>query len=92
MPVRAVTKACSPVRPVVTMVGAVMTGVPGGGGVTVTLRVPAALAVPAALRSTQVSATVPAVPAVKVMLLVPPLVTPAVPPALVMVPLVMVHR
>ena len=90
MPVRAGTWALSAVAPATTGLAAVMTGVTGAA-TTVRLFEPAVLARLAALRSTQVSFKVPTTPAVKVSWLTAPVVTPVAPPALVMVPPVMVQ-
>ena len=89
MPARATTEAATPVWPSVTLAGAVMAGTIGAAS-TFTVAVPGPLVV-LPLLSRQVTVRAPAAPAVKVRLLVPPLVTPAVPPALVMVPPEMVQ-
>jgi hypothetical protein len=85
-PAWAVTEAVTPVVPVVRLAGTpVMTGVVGAA-TTEQVAVPGALAVPAALVTTQVTVRVPTAPAVKVTLVlveVPPAVT--VPPVTVQV-------
>ena len=91
MPGRAVTCAVIPVAPAVTTAGAEIVGAVGAAGLTVTAAVAVGLVAPAPFRSTQVKARVPMGPAVYVMVLVVPTVTPAEPPALVMVPPEMVH-
>jgi len=105
MPPTAVTQAVRPVAPDVTGLAAVMAGVlgvgagvgvgvcvgVGRGAVIVTLRVAAALCVPAALRSTQVRLMVPLAPEVNVRVFVVPLVSPAVPFGFVSVAFVIVH-
>lgn len=86
---RAVTVAVNPVVLLVTSDATEITGV-AGAATTVTLFVPGAL-VAAPLLSLHVRVSVPTAPAVYVRVFWEPLVTPAVPPALVMVPPVIVH-
>lgn len=89
IPERAATVAVNPEVLLVTLDATLMAGVTGAA-TTVTLRDAAALVV-APLLSLHVRAMVPTAPAVYVRVFVDPLVTPAVPPALVMVPPVIVH-
>jgi len=92
MPLRAVTLAVRPDAPVVTGLVAVIVGVVTLPATTVTLALAGALAIDAALISTAVSAIVPTGPAVYVIRFTPEVLTPAVPPELVMVPPARVHR
>ncbi|HVH12722.1 MAG TPA: hypothetical protein VM759_06715, partial [Longimicrobium sp.] len=86
MPARAATVAVSPVWPASTGLVAVMAAGRVGAAIDCTVAVPGLLAAPAAFRSTQVMVIVPTAPAVYVMRLIPPLVTPAVPPVVIVPP------
>ena len=90
MPVRAVTEACRPAWLRSALVGAEIDGVVGAA--TTVVVAPPATPLVDPLRSVQVRDSVPTAPAVKVMVFRPLPMTPAVPPALVMVPPEMVHR
>jgi hypothetical protein len=94
IPLRAVTEATRPVAPAVTAAAVEMVGVCGAeAAATVTVALAVGLEAPAALISTQVMVRVWSVDgAVYAIWLTPPLVTPADPPALVIVPADKLHE